>query len=71
MSDFEFMSKCPSCKQDRVQYGYERVEITELLISGGTIDAQCILCGVHWQLSTAERDNLARSLIGHRSSAGS
>jgi hypothetical protein len=55
-------SECPSCGQERVQPGYTRDELAELLRTGAEIEAYCISCDEHWNLSTDERADIVREL---------
>jgi hypothetical protein len=55
-------SECPSCGHERVQPGYTRDELAELLRTGAEIEAYCISCDEHWNLSTDERADIARAL---------
>ena len=57
-----FPSECPKCNYDRVQTGYSRDEIMQLLGSGAEIEAYCISCDQHWSISVEERADLARAL---------
>jgi hypothetical protein len=57
-----FSSECPKCGNDRVQPGYSREELIELLREGSEIEAYCVGCDEHWQISTEERADLVRAL---------
>ena len=57
-----FSSECPNCGQERVQPGYARDELIQLLASGAEIEAYCSSCDEHWPLSTEERADLDRTL---------
>jgi redox-regulated HSP33 family molecular chaperone len=61
-SQTPFASECPKCGAERVQTGYARDELTELLDEGADIEAFCISCDEHWQISTEERADLVRAL---------
>ena len=57
-----FSSECPKCGNERMQPGYSREELIELLREGSEIDAYCVSCDEHWQVSTEERADLVRAL---------
>ncbi len=57
-----FSAECPNCGNDRVQTAYARDELIELLNEGADIEAYCVSCDEHWQISTEERADLARAL---------
>jgi hypothetical protein len=59
-----FSSECPKCGHDRVQTGYAPDELVELLREGSEIEAYCVSCDEHWQISTEERADLVHSLAG-------
>jgi hypothetical protein len=51
-----FVSTCPACGQERVQYAYTRRALLRLLERGQIIDAYCRRCDVVWPVSAQERD---------------
>ncbi len=57
-----FSSECPKCSHERAQPGYSPDELLELLEEGAVIEAYCMSCDEHWEVSTEERADLARSL---------
>jgi hypothetical protein len=57
-----FSSECPTCGHDRVQTGYARDELVQLIEDGAEIEAYCISCDQYWSISTEERADLARAL---------
>jgi len=57
-----FSSECPRCSHDRVQTGYSADELIELLREGSVIEAYCLSCDQHWEISTEERADLVRGL---------
>ncbi len=56
-------SECPRCGRDRVQTGYSRDELIELLQDGSEIEAYCVSCDTTWSVSTEERADLSRALL--------
>jgi len=50
-----FVSTCPACGQERVQYAYTRRALIRLLEKGQIIDAYCRRCDVVWPVSAQER----------------
>jgi redox-regulated HSP33 family molecular chaperone len=57
-----FSSECPKCGTERVQTGYAQDELVELLREGSEIEAYCVSCDEHWQISTEERADLVHAL---------
>jgi hypothetical protein len=57
-----FFAECPNCGNDRVQPGYPRDELQQLLDAGAEIMAYCTNCDEHWAVSTEERVDIARGL---------
>lgn len=58
----QFSSECPRCKYDRVQSGYSRDELIQLLQAGADIEAYCSNCDQAWPVSVEERADIARDL---------
>ena len=58
----QFSSECPRCKHDRVQSGYLREELIQLLQAGADIEAYCSNCDETWPVSVEERADIARAL---------
>jgi hypothetical protein len=58
-----FFSTCPSCKQLRLQNGYERIELIESLDGDRAIDAYCLTCDVVWSIGEQERDLLTDAIL--------
>lgn len=50
-----FVSACPKCGQERLQRGYSRRILFNLLNARRKIDAYCIACNVCWPISDSER----------------
>lgn len=50
-----FLSTCPKCGHDRLQCGYTRRVLFNLLNARRKIDAYCIACNVCWEISASER----------------
>ncbi len=61
-----FASECPRCAHERVQPGYARDELQQLLDSGADIEAYCSSCDQYWAISVEERADLARALTAPR-----
>ncbi len=57
-----FFAECPHCRTDRVQPGYPRDELRQLLDTGAEIMAYCTNCDERWAVSTEERVDIARGL---------
>jgi len=55
-----FVSTCPRCGQNRVQHGYTRHTLLNLLNARCKIDAYCIVCNVCWPISERERREIPR-----------
>ncbi len=50
-----FVSTCPKCGHARLQTGYTRRILLNLLNTRRNIDAYCIVCNVCWPISESER----------------
>ena len=50
-----FVSRCPKCGRGRLQHGYSRRMLFNLLNRRSNIDAYCINCKVCWRISESER----------------
>ena len=50
-----FVSTCPVCGQQRVQYAYTRRALVRLLQKGQIVEAYCGACDVVWPASAQER----------------
>ena len=59
---FTFVSMCPACAQERVQYTYTRRALLSLLEKEQVIDAYCQACDVVWPVSAHERVAIARAI---------
>jgi hypothetical protein len=57
-----FAAECPHCREERMQFGYARDELVQLLRDGADIEALCRNCDEAWPLSVEERADLARAL---------
>ena len=55
-----FVSTCPKCGHERVQRGYTRRSLLNLLSTRRKIDAYCILCNVCWPITESERRVILR-----------
>lgn len=64
IKDVPLSCECPNCGEDRLQYGYDREELLEMLRAGAAIQAYCSACDEHWEMSTEERADIARALNG-------
>jgi hypothetical protein len=58
----QFSSECPRCKHDRVQSGYSRDELIQLLQAGADLEAYCGNCDETWPVAVDERADIARGL---------
>jgi hypothetical protein len=56
---FTFFSRCPVCKEERLQCAYTRRALVNLLQSGPKVDAYCTKCDRIWHVSAQERAALA------------
>jgi transcription elongation factor Elf1 len=61
-----FSCECPKCGHERVQTGYTREELVQLLRSGAEIEAYCANCDAYWPMSTEERADLDRVVTPRR-----
>jgi hypothetical protein len=50
-----FVSTCPQCGHGRLQHGYSRRTLFNLLNTRRKIDAYCSGCNVCWPISESER----------------
>jgi ribosomal protein L32 len=50
-----FVSTCPKCGHERLQHGYTRRVLYNLLNTRRKIDAYCIVCNVCWPIGESER----------------
>lgn len=50
-----FVSRCPKCGRGRLQHGYTRRILFNLLSRRSNIDAYCSNCSVCWPISASER----------------
>jgi len=50
-----FVSTCPKCGHGRLQHGYTRRTLFDLLSTRRNIDAYCSVCNVCWPISESER----------------
>ncbi len=57
-----FSAECPKCGEERIQTGYARAELAQLLRDGADIEAECHNCEAFWPISVEERADLARAL---------
>jgi hypothetical protein len=57
-----FSSQCPKCGMERVQPGYSREELLQLLDAGAEIKAYCSNCDKEWAVSIEERADVSRNL---------
>jgi hypothetical protein len=56
-----FVSTCPRCEDERVQW-YSQRALTTLLRRGHPIEGYCVMCQEYWQLDSRERSELAAKL---------
>ena len=61
-SRITFVSRCPKCGRGRLQHGYTRGILLDLLNRRGNIDACCVNCSVCWPISESERRALCWQL---------
>ena len=54
-----FMSRCPKCRNRRLQEGYTHRVLRRLLNTNSTIAAHCSTCNDSWPISGLERDGIA------------
>jgi len=57
-----FFSRCPKCGNARLQSGYTRGALVQLLEAGEPIEAYCVTCDVHWPIAVQERYLVARGI---------
>jgi hypothetical protein len=57
-----FVSRCPKCGRGRLQHGYTRRILLDLLNRRSNIDAYCIGCNVCWPITENERRALSWQL---------
>jgi hypothetical protein len=57
-----FFSRCPKCRQPRLQNAYVQRELVRLLDTGQPIDAYCLICDVQWPITRQERSLVARGI---------
>jgi hypothetical protein len=57
-----FFSKCPKCGSARLQSGYTRGALVQVLETGDPIDAYCVTCDAHWPIAVQERYLVARGI---------
>jgi hypothetical protein len=57
-----FFSKCRKCGYARLQSGYTRGALVQLLETGDPINAYCVTCDVHWPIAVQERYLVARGI---------
>jgi hypothetical protein len=55
-----FVSTCPRCGHDRLQHGYTRRILFNLVGTRRKIDAYCIVCNVCWPISEIERRGISQ-----------
>ena len=54
-----FVSTCPKCGHGRLQHGYTRRTLFDLLSTRRNIDAYCSVCNVCWPISESERRTIS------------
>ena len=62
MGVLQFTAECPKCLCERLQTGYAREELIQLLQAGADIEAYCSSCDETWTVSVEERADLASGL---------
>jgi hypothetical protein len=62
-----FLSTCPSCRRQQLQYGHTRRALTKLIESRQIVDAYCLECDVVWPVSTEERALIACAITTRQS----
>jgi hypothetical protein len=58
-----FVSTCPKCGHERLQHGYTRRILVNLLTRRSNIDAYCVNCNVCWPIPESDRRALSPQLI--------
>jgi hypothetical protein len=58
-----FVSTCPKCGHERLQHGYTRRILFNLLIRRSNIDAYCVSCNVCWPIPDSDRRALSPQSI--------
>ena len=62
MQAVAILSACPKCGEDRIQHGHDEDELIQQLRTGAAIEAYCMACDEHWNISTVERADITRAL---------
>ena len=62
MQDIPISSECPKCGEERLQYGHDQEELLLMIRTGAAIEAYCMACDEHWEMSVEERADIARAL---------
>jgi len=62
MKAVALLSECPQCGEERLQHGHDPDELVRALLTGDAIEAYCMACNGRWEMSTAERADVAREL---------
>ena len=57
-----FTSICPKCTDGRLQRGYTRRALANLLNSGYQIEAYCVGCDEFWPINARERRSIVEAL---------
>jgi ribosomal protein L32 len=60
------VSTCPNCSRERLQHGYTRRVLFDLLKTRRKIDAYCIVCNVCWPITEGERREISRQMTARR-----
>lgn len=58
-----FVSQCPKCGHERLQHGYTRRILFNLLSRSGSIDAYCVNCNVCWPIPESDRRAISPQFI--------
>jgi len=58
-----FVSTCPKCGHERLQHGYARRILLNLLTRRSNIEAYCVNCNVCWPIPESDRRALYPQLI--------
>jgi hypothetical protein len=64
-----FLSTCPVCGHQQLQFAYTRHALLRLLETGNIIDAYCLACDVVWPVNVQERNLVATAIAAHQPGA--
>jgi len=58
-----FIARCPRCKHQRPQRGYNRAALQRLLKRGHPVEAYCAVCDEYWAVSAEELARIVATLV--------